>query len=298
MTFVLTLVASDSLLSAGHLAAFIDHPAVQAVGPVRDAVWLAPHKAADIPVSHRPDAAAVRILRDHLAADKIDLFVTAKDGRRKKLLLADMDSTIVTSETLDEIAAHAGLKDKIAAITERAMRGELDFHDALRERVGMLKDLNESALSEVLSATQMMPGADVLVRTMAAHDATCVLVSGGFTFFTGAIAMQYGFHHHHGNILGVADGKLTGMVEGDILDKNMKKKFLHEYAARLDLTDDETIALGDGANDLPMLQAAGLGIGYHPKPLLKESLDNCILYGDLTAALYAQGFTYDEFRLI
>jgi len=295
MSFILTLVASSAPLTAGHVAAFIDHPLVQACGPVGVPGWLAVHKAVDIPILNRPDTAQVKELQTYLVADSIDIFITEKSTRRKKLLLADMDATIVTTETLDELAVYAGLKDEIAAITARAMRGELDFQTALTERVGMLKGLSQDKLQETLDETQLTAGADILVKTMAHHGATCVMISGGFTFFTEAIAQRAGFHHHHGNILGITDGQLTGVVEGELVDKSVKERKLRDYMQELGLMIVQTMAIGDGANDLPMLQAAGLGVGFQPKPVLREALDNCILYGDLTAALYMQGYNEGEF---
>lgn len=237
----------------------------------------------------------IHSLRQRLAVYKIDVFITLSANRRKKLLLADMDSTIVTTETLDEMAGFAGLQDQIAAITERAMHGELDFKAALKERVRMLQGLNKKFLQQTLDKTRLMPGATTLVKTMAAHGATCVLVSGGFTFFTEAIAGQAGFHRNHGNTLLLENDALTGMVLEPILDKTAKLDFLNQYCADLGITTEEAMTIGDGANDLPMLQAAGFGVGYHPKPIVRDKINNCILYGDLTAALYAQGYTAKDF---
>ncbi len=251
--------------------------------------WLAQHKAADIPVQNCVNMEQMKALRAVFAADRIDVLCVPREGRKKKLLLADMDSTIVTTETLDELAGKAGIKDKIAAITARAMNGELDFHAALRERVGLLKDLPVTALHETLDETELCEGADKLVHGMRENGATCVLVSGGFTFFTSAIAEQAGFHHHHGNELEHDGNVLVGTVSGVILDKDAKLAFLKKYAGELGIDLSETVAIGDGANDLPMLTAAGLGIGYRPKPVLEESLLNVLKYADLTGVLYVQG---------
>jgi len=297
MSFVLTLVSSKKPLNAGHLALIGDNLAVMAVGTAGPPAWLEPHKAADLPLVQKPNHEQIRTLRILLEADRIDLFINAAEGRRKKLLLADMDSTIVTTETLDELAGQAGpeIKQKIAALTERAMRGEIDFEATLRARVAMIAGLPESALEKTRAATEFSPGAKTLIKTMRAHGATCVLVSGGFTFFTGWVAEECGFQHHRANRFEIKDGKLTGKVIDPILDKQAKLACLKEYAGILDIDLSETFAIGDGSNDLPMLEAAGLGIGYRPKPLLREVLDNCILYGDLTAALYAQGLTGAHF---
>lgn len=289
MTHVLTLISSDIPLSIAHierLEKFIEDKAVGLNGKPQ---WLAQHKAADIPVQNCVTMEQMKDLRGIFAADKIDTLCTQEAGRKKKLLLADMDSTIVTTETLDELAAKAGIKDKIAAITARAMNGELDFHAALRERVGLLKDLPVTALHETLDETELCEGADKLIHAMRESGATCVLVSGGFTFFTSAIAERAGFHHHHGNELEHDGEVLVGTVGGVILDKDAKLAFLKKYASELGLDLSQTVAIGDGANDLPMLTAAGLGIGYRPKPVLEDALLNVLKYADLTGVLYAQG---------
>lgn len=297
MSFILTLVASNKPLSAGHLAGVERYLDLQGLGQQGNPVWQKEHKAADLMVSHKPDKEQITALRQALAADKIDLFVTTAQARKagaKKLLIADMDATMVAGETLDEIAAQAGIGEQVAAITARAMRGELDFETALNERVRLLTGQPSALLDKVLEAMTLNSGARTLVGTMKEAGATCVLVSGGFTFFTGAVAGLCGFDHHHGNNLGIMGEQLTGKVTLPILDKNAKLKFLNHYVqeAGIDLAD--SLAIGDGANDLPMLAAAGLGIGYHPKPLVEEALDSCIIHGDLTAALYTQGLVTKE----
>ena len=178
------------------------------------------------------------------------------------------------------------------------MRGELDFPQALRERVALLRGLPESAVQKTLAETELNPGAAAFVQVMKKNGATCVLVSGGFTLFTGAFAQKAGFDRHHGNLLQLEEGVLTGKVGEPILDKDSKVAFLQQYRDELGLKPEDVLAIGDGANDLPMLQMAGLGIGYHPKPLLEESLDNCIIHGDLTAALYAQGYTEQDLKQV
>lgn len=209
--------------------------------------------------------------------------------RKIDLFIADMDSTIVQEETLDELAAHAGIKDKVAEITRRAMNGELDFHAAIRERVGLLKGLPETALHETLAKTTLTKGAKELVGTLKSQGATCVLVSGGFTFFTGAIAEICGFHHHHGNTLIIENSHLTGEVGEPILDKNSKLEFLNHYVEKLGTQMQNTITIGDGANDLPMLLAAqnggGLGIGFCAKPVVAEQLQTNIATPDLGEVL-------------
>ncbi len=292
MSFYLIFTGDD--IRPNHLArieAFLDENIIRFSTRPK---WLNPHKAVEISVGDKPLPAQWQKLKELLAPDRIDVFVTAAENRRKKLMIADMDATIVTSETLDELAAHAGLKDRISAITQRAMAGELDFETALRERISMLKDLRREVLQETLETTELSAGADTLVKVMAANGATCVLVSGGFTFFTKVIAERAGFHFHHGNHLHIENDVLSGTVTPPILGKEAKLSYLLDYADKKGLTAQDAFAIGDGANDLPMLEAAGLGVGYRPKPLVLKAIDNCILYSDLTAALYIQGYTLDE----
>ena len=294
MNFTLTLVASTKPLSAGHLATiekFADNQGLLITG---EPAWLAPHKAADIPLAECLNREQMQKLRKIMADDKIDAFCTRTENRRKKLLIADMDSTIVTSETLDELAGEAGLKDKISAITARAMRGELDFEAALTERIGLLAGLSTDSLKRTLENIKISKGAETLVKIMRQHGVLCVLVSGGFTYFTGAIASKLGFTAHHGNTLNIENNKLTGTVSKPILDKDSKLGFLKLYCEELEIEISDSVAIGDGANDLTMLEAAGLGVGYHPKPLLEDSLLNHIYHTDLTSLLYVQGYREAE----
>lgn len=300
MTHVLTLVASkgNPAVTDRHFrdaTAILAHYNVEQTAKLH---WLDKGKAGETNISEGPQSALIAHLRDHFANDKIDFFITPSKNRQKKLLLADMDSTIASTETLDELAAFAGIKDKIAAITALAMEGKLDFHAALRERVGLLKDLPVSAMEETLRHTALNPGAEAFALTMQAQGATCVLVSGGFTFFTEAIAKKSGFKFHHGNILEIENEKLTGKVREPILDKFAKVAFLDHYMREKNLKPEDCLAIGDGANDIPMLKKAGLGIGYHPKQAVLEEVHNAILYGDLTAALYAQGYASKYFRIV
>lgn len=288
MTHTLTLVASGKPLTDQFLRSL--KPVLGAYNiEVGKPAWLAPDKAADIAISLKPQTACIIHLREECAPHKIDFFVNKTEGRRKKLVLADMDSTIIAEETLDELAAHAGIKDQIAAITTRAMNGELDFETALRERVALLKGLPETALQETLDKMVVNPGAQAFIQTMRDNGATCILVSGGFTFFTSRVASAVGFNGDHGNTLDIENGVLKGTVGLPILDKFAKLEFLKHYCGELGLTMQDALTIGDGANDLPMLKAAGLGIGYYPKKAVVDELDNLILYGDFTAALYAQG---------
>ena len=294
MSHVLTLVTAPGALEPAHLAAARD--ALRALGAATGAPdWLAEAEAADLPFEGLAPEQAVAAARAALGEAAPDLLAMPAAGRRKRLLIADMDSTIVTTETLDELAAAAGLKEVIAAITARAMNGELDFKAALRERVAMLRGLDAQALEETWRDTHLMPGARALVGTMRAHGAHCALVSGGFTFFTGRVAERVGFHEHHSNTLLIEGGKLAGAVAEPILDKDAKLDTLKRLAAERGLPLAECCAVGDGANDLPMIQAAGLGVAFRAKPAVRAAARHVVTRGDLTALLYAQGYRKAEF---
>ena len=216
--------------------------------------------------------------------------------RRKRLLLADMDSTMIRQECIDELAGMIGLKDHVAAITERAMRGEIAFEPALRERVALLKDLPVGAIDDLIrDRIEPMPGGRTLVRTMRAHGAHTCLVSGGFTLFTGPIGATIGFDETHANTLGVSGGRLTGTVAEPIVGKEAKRAMLVSLRERLGLSAPETMAVGDGANDLAMLGEAGLGVAFRAKPAVAAAARARIEHGDLTALLYLQGYTAAEF---
>jgi phosphoserine phosphatase len=226
----------------------------------------------------------------------VDFAVQPAEGRRKRLLIADMDSTIINVECLDELADFAGVKAQVSEITERAMRGELAFEGALRERVGMLKGLSVDALQACYDdRVKLNPGARTLVRTMAEHGARCALVSGGFTFFTSRVAVAAGFHLNRANTLIEADGKLTGTVGDPILGKEAKLAALQEETTLLGVTPAEALAVGDGANDLAMIEAAGLGVAYRAKPIVAAQAHAKVDHADLTALLYFQGYTAAEF---
>ncbi|HEY4343475.1 MAG TPA: phosphoserine phosphatase SerB [Parvibaculum sp.] len=259
-------------------------------------VWLSKGKACDIAFDgeggDRPEAA----LRAHLAKAEIDLAIQPSEGRRKKLLIADMDSTIIQQECIDELAAELGIKPKIAAITERAMRGEIAFEPALRERVGLLQGLALEALEKVYrDRITETPGCRTLVHTMREHGHACALVSGGFTFFTERVAHAVGFNTNQANKLIFVNGKLTGGVAEPILGREAKIEALVKLRGELDLKKHETLAVGDGANDLGMIEEAGLGVAFHAKPVVAEAADARIDHGDLTALLYFQGYKEDEF---
>ena len=226
----------------------------------------------------------------------VDICVQPVEGRRKRLLVADMDSTIIGVECLDELADYAGKKAEIAAITERAMRGELAFEGALRERVGMLKGLKTTALQRCYDERVWLnPGAETLVRTMVKSGARCVLVSGGFGFFTSRVAEAAGFQRNYANYLAEQQGLLTGEVGEPILGREAKLEALELEAADLGLEIEQTLAIGDGANDLAMIEAAGLGVAYRAKPIVAARADARVDHSDLTALLYFQGYTAEEF---
>lgn len=275
--FNITLVGTNAPVSEDHAQLFESR---------QNLSWIVDGKILRLQVEDSLSNAHMQTLRVKLDSDKIDIFCTPANAAPKKLFLADMDSTIVTSETLDELADEAGIKDQIAAITTRAMRGELDFEDALRERVGLLTGLAEDALKRTLDNTEISTGGGALLNGLKAQNIYCVLVSGGFTYFTSAIAEKLGFDRHHGNTLHVEKGALTGTVGTPILDKESKLSYLKQYCSEQNVDMADNITIGDGANDLPMLEAAGLGIGYKPKPLVEERILNCIRHTDLSSVLY------------
>ncbi|HLN07888.1 MAG TPA: phosphoserine phosphatase SerB [Xanthobacteraceae bacterium] len=260
--------------------------------------WLDPAIAADIPFSPK-SANHPRVLNDlrsTLGGRPVDVIAQPAAHRRKRLIVADMDSTMIGQECIDELADRAGVRTKVAAITERAMRGEIAFAPALRERVALLAGLDRGIVEDVIaSRIRITPGGPALIATMRAAGAYACLVSGGFTLFTDPIAAAIGFDDSRANRLVVENGRLTGVVEEPVLGPEAKLATLLELTARLQLTVFDTLAVGDGANDLAMLQAAGLGVAYQAKPAVAAKIDARIEHGDLTALLYLQGFRRDEF---
>jgi phosphoserine phosphatase len=249
--------------------------------------WLEPGKVFDIGFIGDIAVARAALARFEASAD---ICVQPGENRRKMLLISDMDSTMITVECIDELADYAGIKPQIAEITERAMQGELDFAQALRSRVALLTGLDESVIATCLAdRIKLMPGARTLVQTMAKWDAHTILVSGGFTHFAKPVAMQIGFAEVHANVLGFALAKLTGGLEGDIVDADAKRTVLQDAASTRGLSLMQTMAVGDGANDIPMIETAGLGAAYHAKPKASAASDFAIRHGDMTALLYAQG---------
>jgi phosphoserine phosphatase len=269
-------------------------PFVEVLPGAGTPVTLSIGHAFDLPVTGDTQA-ALAAAKNVPGADSFDINLVATARRKKKLLIADMDSTIINVECLDELADMAGLKPQIAAITERAMRGELEFEAALRERVGMLKGLGLDALEKTYAErVRLNPGAKHLLATMRAHGAHTMLVSGGFGFFTRRVAEAAGFHVERGNTL-LDDGKaLTGEVGTPILGREAKLAALEEAAANLKLDFAETLAVGDGANDLAMIQRAGMGVAYHAKPVVAAAAGHAVNKNDLTALLYLQGYTDNE----
>ena len=301
MTSVATLITNPA-------APALDAAAIERVRGVLPAaqatVWLAPGIAADIAFGGPAEASRAgdnRALADRaratLADAPIDVVVQRLAARRKTLFLADMDSTMIGQECIDELADYVGLKQHVAATTERAMRGEIEFAPALRERVALLAGLPAAVVDEVIAKRiTLTPGARTLVATMRAHGAHTCLVSGGFTLFTGRIAAMIGFDENRANTLLVdAGGRLTGQVAEPIIGREAKLATLSELTRRLAIAPEETLVAGDGANDIAMIEAAGLGVAYHAKPKVAAAATARIDHGDLTALLYVQGYRRDEF---
>ncbi len=291
MKYTLTLIGNSATPLTDELIGAASGALPNSSGPD----WLAEGIACDISFETERDDKVKAALRNQLLGANIDMVVQPAEGRRKKLLVADMDSTIIQQECIDELAAELGLKEQIADITERAMRGEIEFEPALLERVGLLKGLHLSALESVYkNRITETPGGRALTATMRANGATCALVSGGFTFFTQRIADAVGFDFNRANTLVFVDERLSGDVARPILGRQAKIDALIELRAELKLPHEATLAIGDGANDLGMIQEAGLGVAYHAKPVVAEAADARIDYGDLSALLYMQGYRSSE----
>lgn len=290
--FIATLITEG--LTAGQLSEAGDRLAAVGCAPGASR-WIDEGRAADLEFAQHPDAARAAL---EGAFPACDVAVQPMAGREKKLLVADMDSTMITVECIDELADYAGIKPQIAEVTERAMRGELDFGAALDARVALLKGLPEGAIARCLAErVKLMPGAKALVRTMRARGGTCVLVSGGFTRFAEPVGAEIGFHRVIANRLVIADGALDGTVERPIVDSNTKLETLVAVRGELGLAVDGTLAVGDGANDLAMIREAGLGVAYHAKPIVAAAAGARIDHGDLTALLYAQGIAAKDWAV-
>jgi phosphoserine phosphatase len=258
------------------------------------ALWLNPGIAAEFTLDTVPGN-QWQVWED-MQVLGIDLAIQPAAGRRKRMLLADMDSTMIGQECIDELADEAGVGAYVAGITARAMNGELEFEEALRERVALLKGLESGVIAKVLAERiSFTPGGRELIATMKANGGYAALVSGGFTAFTGHVAQALGFDEHRANTLHMADGLLAGTVAEPILGREAKVRALEEISARLGITAGDVMAVGDGANDLGMLGRAGAGVALHAKPAVAAQCDLRINHGDLTALLYLQGYSVDEF---
>ena len=297
-TFALVLTCPEGAgVIDGALAEDIERSVLGGVTVTR---WLSPHVAWEALFTGPRvlDATGLRRgVERYTSGRLIDINIVPADPflRRKRLLIADMESTIIEQECLDELADFAGMRAQIAGITERAMRGELDFAKALQERVQLLRGIDASALERVYDRVTLMPGAETLIATMRKSGATCALVSGGFTFFTERIAARLGFHVQQANTLELVDGRIAGTVAAPILGREAKLDALQRLRQSLGLDARSTMAVGDGANDLAMLNAAGLGVAFRAKPVVAQVAAASILHADLTAVLYLQGYTRAEF---
>jgi phosphoserine phosphatase len=291
--FIATLIAADRL-GGGEISIAEDALREAGVEP-RGRSWVEADSACDLLFSGSPDRA--RIALEGLV-ERVDVIVQGEAGRRKRLLVADMDSTMITVECIDELADYVGLRDEVAQVTERAMRGELPFERALAERVALLKGLEESVLGRCYEErVRMTPGAEALVRTMKRGGAYCLLVSGGFAFFTERVASALGFDRAVSNQLPIAGGRITGDVQEPIVGADGKRCALLDAAAERELDLADTLAVGDGANDIPMIEAAGLGVAYRAKPAVSNAAAARIEHNDLGALLYAQGYARSEWAV-
>ena len=289
--FIATLIAPA--LPKGEVSAARDRLDDAGCLPVAH-VWLEEGEAVDLQFARDPSAA-----RSALEGQGYDVVVQPAEHRRKKLIVADMDSTMITVECIDELADYAGIKAQIAAVTEAAMRGELDFGEALDARVALLKGLDEDVIARCLAErVKIMPGAKALVRTMRGWGATAILVSGGFTRFAEPVAAEIGFTRAIANVLEIADGRLSGTVTKPIVDASTKLATLSEAVLELGLPSAETLAVGDGANDLAMITQAGLGVAYHAKPVVAAAAGARIDHGDLSALLFAQGVARKDWAAV
>ncbi|WP_025899319.1 phosphoserine phosphatase SerB [Sneathiella glossodoripedis] len=292
MENTLTLVANPADIASfsSTLSAVKSRLAAQNI-QLTEQNWLCDDIAVDLLLSETPDIAP---LEEVLSSS--DYCLQKTSHRRKKLLLADMDSTIITVECIDELADFAGLKAEVSTITERAMRGELDFNDAFKSRVAMLKGLKEEVLAQTFDErVKIMPGARTLIQTMKKNGAYCALVSGGFTYFTNRVRDIVGFDMDDANELLFENGQLTGTAVEPILNSQAKLDNLNRLQEELKLEAAQSAAIGDGANDIPMIEAAGLGVAYHAKPAAQAAADASIRFGDLTTLLYYQGYKKSEF---
>jgi phosphoserine phosphatase len=299
MNSVITLVADPATAKLAPEIAEAVMAALRRAGAEAGAVdWLAPRIACDIPLAASPERRWLEAAQQALAGRAVDAVLQPAAGRRKRLLVADMESTVIVNEMVDDLAELLGIGAAVAAITRRAMNGEIRFRDALRERVALLGGLEEQALRDGCERIVYMPGAVKLVRAMRAHGAVTALVSGGFRIYTGHVAPLVGFDRHYANDLVIRDGVLTGELVEPILGRDGKRATLEALAAELGIPLAEALAVGDGANDIAMVAAAteagGLGVAFRAKAILRAATPHRIDHGDLTALLYLQGFRQEE----
>ena len=275
--------------------------AAESLGTPDDWRCLSPETAYEINFSMPGTTAfeAEDLVRAALGSRQVDVAMVPAENRRKKLLVADMDSTMIEQECIDELADAVGVKEQVSAVTERAMRGEIAFEPAIRERVALLEGLDRTTLQSVMETRiSFTPGGKKLVRTMRAHGAKTALVSGGFTLFTGFVAGELAFDSHHANILEFDDEKLAGTVREPILGREAKLETMRRIEGEHGIAPVETLSLGDGANDLAIIEAAGLGVAFRAKPALEAAADVRIRHGDLTSVLYIQGYAESEFAAV
>jgi phosphoserine phosphatase len=292
--FTATLIATDRL-NEGDVSALADMLADRGLIGLAHS-WLEPEVACDLSFTGDP-VVARRALEGAISG--VDVIVQKSADRRRRLIVADMDSTMITVECIDELADYAGIKPQIAEVTERAMRGELDFEEALKSRVALLKGLPESVIEQCLAErVKVMPGAAALVRTIRAHGGYAVLVSGGFTRFAEPVGAEIGFDRVIANRLGIAGGVLDGTVENPIVGAAAKKQALLSALDERKWSVSDALAVGDGANDIPMIEAAGLGVAYHAKPKTRAAAGAGVTHGDLTAILYAMGYPRTEWAAV
>jgi phosphoserine phosphatase len=291
MRLVVTLIAAGADPGLPRLAGAVRCALAAADQPV----WLAPAEACDIFVDAAAPEMVAKVVRAAVGEAAVDMLVHPASGRRKRLLVADLESTIIENEMLDELGAMLGIGDKIAAITRRAMNGEIDFATALAARVAMLAGTGTGAIAEAAARTRVTPGARTLVATMRRDGAATALVTGGFTVFADRVAVELGFDRVVANRLEIVGERLTGRVLPPIVTAEAKRQELRALAAELGIAPDAALAVGDGANDLPMLAIAGLGVAFHAKPVVAGAARMRLDHADLTGLLYAQGYGKAEF---
>jgi phosphoserine phosphatase len=297
MAHVLTLIAAPPPAGLPHEAVEALRQAfTEAGGSPGPAVWLGANEACEFAVDGRISSFAEKLARERLRGAAVDIGVQPAENRRKRLLAADMESTIITQELLDEIGRTIGIGDHIAAITGRAMRGEIDFAQSVRERVALLADLPVTILDRIAAGIALTAGARTLVQTMRAHGAHTILLSGGFDYFAVQVQRACGFHECFANRLMISDGHIAGTVQEPIFDGAGKLRVTRDVAARLSVPLESTAAVGDGANDVPLLQAVGLGVAFRGKPAVVAATRFRLEHADLTGLLYLQGYRREEFE--